>query len=198
MILRYLQQGQAASEPAEVRGYRSGYLPAQRREIEQGLRQGRVRTVVATSALELGIDIGGMGAARAGRLPRHHRRNPAAGRPGRPRAIDESLAVLVASADPLDQFLAHHTDFFFGRSPEQALINADNLLILLQHIRCAAFELPFRAGEGFGRVPPDRLAEYLDFLEQSGVVHRPATATSGWPSSILPRASRCAAPRRRP
>jgi DEAD/DEAH box helicase domain-containing protein len=171
MILRYLQEDQPADEAQGIRGYRGGYLPAQRREIEQGLRQGRVRTVVATSALELGVDIGGMGAAVLAGYPGGIAATwQQAGRAGRGR--DESLAVLVASADPLDQFLAHHTGFFFGRSPEQALIHADNLLILLQHIRCAAFELPFRAGDGFGRLPPDDLAANLDFLEQSGVLHR--------------------------
>jgi DEAD/DEAH box helicase domain-containing protein len=171
MILRYLQQGLASGEASEVRGYRGGYLPAQRREIEQGLRQGRVRTVVATSALELGVDIGGMGAAVLAGYPGAIAATwQQAGRAGRGR--DESLAVLVASADPLDQFLAHHTDFFFGRSPEQALIKANNLLILLQHVRCAAFELPFRAGDGLGRLPPEVLTENLDFLEQSGTVHR--------------------------
>jgi DEAD/DEAH box helicase domain-containing protein len=171
MILRYIQEGQEAGDRQDIRGYRGGYLPAQRREIEQGLRQGKVRTVVATSALELGIDIGGMGAAVLAGYPGTIAATwQQAGRAGRGR--DESLAVLVASADPLDQFLAHHTGFFFERSPEQALINADNLLILLQHIRCAAFELPFRDGDGFGRVSPETLAENLEFLEQSGVVHR--------------------------
>jgi DEAD/DEAH box helicase domain-containing protein len=172
-ILRYLQDGQAAGGRQDVRGYRGGYLPAQRREIEHGLRQGSVRTVVATSALELGVDIGGMGAAVLAGYPGTIAGAwQQAGRAGR--GSDESLAVLVASADPLDQFLAHHADFFFGRSPEQALINPDNLLILLQHVRCAAFELPFRDGDGFGRVPPGRLMENLDFLDQSGVVHHSA------------------------
>jgi DEAD/DEAH box helicase domain-containing protein len=93
-----------------------------------------------------------------------------AGRAGRQGEV--SLAVLIVSANPLDQFLAHHPDYFFGRSPEQALINPNNLLILLQHLRCAAFELPFEAGAGFGRVETEHLQEFLQFLSESGELHR--------------------------
>ncbi|NJN93513.1 MAG: ATP-dependent helicase, partial [Anaerolineales bacterium] len=97
----------------------------------------------------------------------------AAGRSSR-RQQDDSLALLIATANPLDQFLAHHPDYFFERSPEQALINPDNLLILLQHLRCAAFELPFRRGEGFGRVDAALLAEFLQFLQANGELHASA------------------------
>jgi DEAD/DEAH box helicase domain-containing protein len=79
---------------------------------------------------------------------------------------------MVTTADPLDQFLASHPDYFFGRSPEHALINPDNLLILLDHLRCAAFELPFQAGEAFGGVPAGRVQEFLEFLEVQGILHR--------------------------
>ena len=173
MLLRYLSPAPSQGEGTgvRVRGYRSGYLPSQRREIERGLREGTVRAVVATNALELGIDIGGMGAAvlvgYPGTIAATWQQAGRAGRQG-----DASLAVLVASADPLDQFLAHHPNYFFGRSPEHALINADNLLILLQHLRCAAFELPFRDDENFGRVPGSRVAEFLQFLEENHVLHR--------------------------
>lgn len=161
----------AGSRGQAVRGYRSGYLPAHRRAIEQGLREGEVRAVVATSALELGIDIGGMGAAVLAGYPGSIARTwQQAGRAGRQH--EAALAVLIASADPLDQFLAGHPDYFFDRSPEQALINPDHLLILLQHVRCAAFELPFQAGDSFGRVEAGRLAEYLEFLRQAGILHR--------------------------
>lgn len=153
-----------------IRGYRSGYLPEQRREIERGLRQGQVRAVIATTALELGIDIGGLGAAILIGYPGTVAATwQQAGRAGR--GEEPSLAVLVATADPLDQFLASHPDYFFDRSPEQALINPDNLLILLGHLRCAAFELPFRSGDSFGWVEPERLKEFLDFLESEGVLH---------------------------
>ena len=154
----------------EIRGYRSGYLPSQRRAIEKGLRDGTVKSVVATNALELGIDIGGLGAAvlvgYPGTIASVWQQ---AGRAGR--GDDPALAVLVASASPLDQFLAHHPDYFFERSPEQALINPDHLLILLNHLRCAMFELPFQKGEGFGSLPAKTVQEYLDFLVTGQEAH---------------------------
>jgi DEAD/DEAH box helicase domain-containing protein len=190
LMLSYLRQGGGAPEPASfsfdralrsdisreetgmtaLRGYRSGYLPEQRREIERGLRQGQVRLVVATNALELGIDIGGMGAALLVGYPGTIASTwQQAGRAGR--GAERSLAVLVATADPLDQFLAAHPEYLFGRSPEQALVNPDNPLILLDHLRCAAFELPFHEGERFGDVDPVELGEYLLFLSEQGILH---------------------------
>ncbi len=155
----------------QIRAYRSGYLPRQRREIERGLREGRVRTVVATSALELGIDIGGMGAAVLAGYPGTIAGTwQQAGRAGRQN--ETSLAVLVTSAGPLDQFLAHHPHYFFDRSPEQALINPDNLLILWQHLRCAAFELPFQIGQNFGRVEAEQVTELLQVLHAGGDLHQ--------------------------
>jgi DEAD/DEAH box helicase domain-containing protein len=160
-----------ATSPAEsLRGYRSGYLPGQRRQIEKGLREGSVRAVVATNALELGIDIGGLGAAvlvgYPGTIASAWQQ---AGRAGR--GDDLALAVMVASANPLDQFLAHHPDYFFGRSPEQALINPDHLLILLNHLRCAMFELPFKKGETFGSLPAATVEEVLGFLVENREAH---------------------------
>ena len=154
-----------------VRGYRSGYLPAQRREIEGGLRSGKVRIVVATTALELGIDIGAMGAALLAGYPGTIAATwQQAGRAGR--GLDAALAVLVTSSDPLDQFLARNPAYFFGRSPEQGLVNPDNLLILLGHLRCAAFELPFQVGEGFGNIQAEQLQEFLEYLQGEGLLHR--------------------------
>ncbi len=174
LILRYLSPspvGDGGGSGVGVRGYRGGYLPTLRREIERGLRDGTVRAVVATNALELGIDIGGMGAAILVGYPGTiAATRQQAGRAGR--GDDASLALLVASADPLDQFLARHPDYLFDRSPERALINPDNLLILLAHLRCAAFELPFRRDEEFGHVDSSRVAEFLQFLAESGVVHQ--------------------------
>jgi DEAD/DEAH box helicase domain-containing protein len=168
VMLNYLRE--AAENPEGVRGYRSGYLPRQRREIESGLRSGEVRAVVATPALELGIDIGGMDAAVLAGYPGTISGTwQQTGRAGRTREI--SLATLVTSANPLDQFLARHPDFFFSSSPEQALINSNNLLILLGHIRCAAFELPFHVGEGFGEVGGEEVAEFLHILEEGQEVH---------------------------
>ncbi|MEW6239606.1 MAG: DEAD/DEAH box helicase [Chloroflexota bacterium] len=154
-----------------IRGYRSGYLPQQRREIEKGLRDGSVRMVVATNALELGIDIGGLGAALLVGYPGGIASAwQQAGRAGR--GEEAALAVLVAGAGPLDQFLAHHPDYFFGRSPEQGLVNPNHLLILLEHLRCAAFELPFQPGEGFGRLPSETVREFLDILTSNGELHQ--------------------------
>ena len=183
IILTYLQseRREAKSKKGEashfsllaseaIRGYRSGYLPSQRREIEKGLRDGSIRLVVATNALELGIDIGGLGAAILVGYPGTIASTwQQAGRAGRGDA--PAMAVLVASASPLDQFLVHHPDYFFGLSPEQALINPDHLLILLNHLRCALFELPFLQGETFGDLPAGQVEELLKFLVASNESH---------------------------
>lgn len=153
-----------------IRGYRSGYLPAHRREIEQGLRAGEVRLVVATNALELGIDIGGLGAALLvgypGSLASTYQQAGRAGRGDAP-----AVSILLASPAPIDQFLAHHPETLFGRSPERGLINPDHLLILLNHIRCALFELPFGLDEGFGGLPAGMVQEYLQALAAGGEAH---------------------------
>jgi DEAD/DEAH box helicase domain-containing protein len=153
VLLTYLQQanppkpGQA--EP--VRGYRGGYLPGERREIERGLREGRIRGVVTTNALELGIDIGSLDACvmagYAGSIASTWQR---AGRAGR--RSGTSCAVFIASSAPLDQFIVQHPDYFFGSSPEHAHIQPDNLEILVNHLKCAAFELPLSPDERFGNV----------------------------------------------
>jgi DEAD/DEAH box helicase domain-containing protein len=177
-------ESRTTNHASRIRGYRSGYLPSQRRAIEQGLRDGSVRTVVATNALELGIDIGGLGAAilvgYPGTVASAWQQAGRAGRGDAPAA-----AVLVASSLPLDQFLAHHPEYFLERSPEQALINPDHLLILLEHLRCAMFELPFEKGEHFGRMDVD---EFLEFL----VANREAYETNDkffWMSDQYPAAN---------
>ena len=157
-------------ETLELRGYRSGYLPGVRRQIEAGLRRGEVRAVVATNALELGIDIGQLGAAVLVGYPGSIAAVwQQAGRAGR--GAELSAAILVATPSPLDQYLAAHPDYLFERSPEQALIDPDNPLILLSHLRCAAFELPFQNEADFGGLPAGEVAEYLDFLTSEGVLH---------------------------
>ncbi len=170
-----------------IRGYRSGYLPSQRREIERGLRDGSIRLVVATNALELGIDIGGLGAAilvgYAGSISSTWQQ---AGRAGR--GDDPAAAVLVASPNPLDQFLAHHPEYFFGRSPEHALVNPDHLLILLEHLRCALFELPFKEGEGFGKLSAETVREYLDVLVANNEAHASAEKVF-WMADAYPAAN---------
>jgi DEAD/DEAH box helicase domain-containing protein len=172
LLLTYLHPSPARRREAggegEIRGYRSGYLPAQRREIERGLRDGSVKLVVATNALELGIDIGGLGAALLVGYPGTIASvTQQAGRAGRGEA--PAVSVLVATANPLDQFLAHHPEYFFARSPEQALVNPDHLLILLNHLRCALFELPFEKDERFGSLD---VGEFLEFLEANQEAHR--------------------------
>ena len=169
ILLTYIQSS-IVKRQSEIRGYRSGYLPHQRREIEQGLRDGSVKTVVATNALELGIDIGGLGAAilvgYPGTIASARQQSGRAGR-----GDDPAVSVLVASPNPLDQFLAHHPEYFFGSSPEQALVNPNHLLILLEHLRCAMFELPFQKGDGFGSISDELLDEYLEFLVANQDAH---------------------------
>jgi len=169
LILNYLRQSQDAAADT-IRGYRSGYLPHERRSIERELRHGTVQAVIATNALELGIDIGGMEATVLAGYPGTIAATwQQAGRSGRGDA--PSLTVLLTSADPLDQFLAHHPDYFFGRSPEQGLTDPDNLLILLEHLQCAAYELPFTAGQEFGDVSSQRVQEILDYLSAQNILH---------------------------
>ena len=172
VLLTYLQRanrpGPGEAEP--IRGYRGGYLPGERREIERGLRDGRIRGVVATSALELGIDIGSLDASvmagYAGSIASTWQR---AGRAGR--RSGTSCAVMVASSAPLDQFIVQHPDYFFGRSPEHAYVQPDNLEILVNHLKCAAFELPIAPEERFGDVDLPGLCERMTdagFLHRSG------------------------------
>ncbi len=153
--------------PEQVRGYRGGYLPLRRREIERGLREGLVRAVVATNALELGIDIGALDAAVMAGYPGTIASTwQRAGRAGRRQG--RSAAVMVASSAPIDQFVVRNPSYFFDQSPEHALVNPDNLHILLDHVKCAAFELPFGADERFGR---EEVQEILRLLAEEGFVH---------------------------
>ncbi len=154
--------------PDRVAGYRAGYLPSERRAIEKGLREGDVLAVAATNALELGIDIGRLQAALLVGYPGTIASTwQQAGRAGRTQ--DLSAAILVATSDPLDQYIVRHPEYFFGQSPEAGLVNPDNLYVLTSHVRCAAFELPVDEGERFG---PNTLPEILDYLEQQQIVHR--------------------------
>jgi DEAD/DEAH box helicase domain-containing protein len=155
-----------------VRGYRGGYLPRERREIERRLRDGEIRAVVATNALELGIDIGSLDAVVMAGYPGTIASSwQRAGRAGRRKGT--SAAVLVASSAPLDQYIVEHPDFFFGQSPEHAYINPENLEILIGHLKCAAFELPLRDGEKFGQ---HEVGEICKFLEEGGFLHHSAGA----------------------
>jgi DEAD/DEAH box helicase domain-containing protein len=172
ILLTYLQQANPhlPGKPETIRGYRGGYLPNERREIERGLRDGKIRGVVSTSALELGIDVGSLDtvvmAGYPGTIAATWQR---AGRAGR--RSGSSCAVLVASSSPLDQFIVRHPDYFFGNTPEHAFIQPDNLEILINHLKCAAFELPIAPTEKFGDTDlPDLCARLVEagFLHLAG------------------------------
>ena len=172
VMLTYLQQANPPQPGGRdtVFGYRGGYLPGERRAIERGLRSGDIRGVVATNALELGIDIGSLDVAVMAGYPGTIASTwQRAGRAGR--RSGTSCAVLVASSAPLDQFIVQHPEYFLGKSPEHAYIQPDNLEILVNHLKCAAFELPLSAEEHFGEIDLpalcDRLAE-AGFLHQAG------------------------------
>jgi DEAD/DEAH box helicase domain-containing protein len=187
LLLGFLRDQCAAEglDPQSVRGYRAGYLPEERRAIEAGLRGGSVRCVVATSALELGVDIGTLGAAVIAGYPGTVASFwQQAGRAGR--REEESLAILVASPDPLDQFLMAHPEFLLGRSPEHARINPDNLAILAGHLRCSAFELPFSRGELFGS---ENVDELLTALAEEGELHQSESGEVSWVGEDYPAAA---------
>ncbi len=172
VLLTYLQQANPPQpgQPKPIRGYRGGYLPGERREIERGLRDGRILGVVATNALELGIDVGCLDACVMAGYPGSIASTwQRAGRAGR--RSGSSCAVFVASSAPLDQFIVQHPEYFFGSSPEHAHIQPDNFEILVNHLKCAAFELPISPDEQFGKVDLPELCQQLGeagFLHQSG------------------------------
>jgi len=168
VLVTYLKQlvKDKLGNSEKIRGYRGGYLPNQRREIEKGLRTGDILGVVSTNALELGIDIGSLQVSIMCGYPGTISSTwQQAGRAGR--RNDTSLAILVASSNPLDQYIIKHPEFFLKANPEQGLINPNNLLILMSHIKCAAFELPFEDGETFGI---DFLEPLLAYLEEEKVL----------------------------
>ncbi len=180
VLLGYLRDAVATNggDPATVRGYRGGYLPHERRAIEQGLRGGTIRGVVATNALELGVDIGQLGAAVMAGYPGTLASTwQQAGRAGR--RSEAGAAVIVMSGAPLDQYIALHPRYLFERSVEHARINPDNLLILLAHVRCAVYELPFAPGETFGSAVD--VADLLDFLaHDEGTIHAAPNGGYRW------------------
>ena len=170
VLLRYLQQANPMppGQPPAIRGYRGGYLPGERRDIERGLREGRIRGVVSTNALELGIDVGSLDATVMAGYPGTIASTwQRAGRAGR--RSGSSCAVLVASSAPLDQYIVQHPNYFFERSPEHAFVQPDNLEILVNHLKCAAFELPIESTETFGGAD---LPELCERLAEAGFLHR--------------------------
>ncbi len=169
IILTYLQEViKHKLGPKAIRGYRGGYLPTERRSIEKGLRSGEIYGVVSTNALELGVDIGQLQVCVMTGYPGSIASTwQQAGRAGRRHS--ESLVIMVASSSPLDQYVIQNPDYFFNKSPETARINPDNLIIVIDHIKCAAYELPFTVGEKFGSFETE---EVLEYLAEERVLHQ--------------------------
>ncbi len=185
IMLRYLRDKVSEDvDTSRIMGYRGGYLPEQRREIERKLRAGEILCVVATNALELGIDIGGLDAVVCagypGSVAATWQRFGRAGRRG-----DRSICVLVTSSAPLDQFLAREPEYLLGAPIEEARIDPDNPEILIQHLKCGAFELPFRRGETYGTLGADDTSAALEFLVQHKVLHE-TNGTFHWAADAYP------------
>jgi DEAD/DEAH box helicase domain-containing protein len=185
VMLRYLRDKVAPDvDASKVMGYRGGYLPEQRREIERKLREGEILCVVSTNALELGIDIGALDAVVCAGYPGSvaatwQRFGRAGRRNGR------SICVLVTSSAPIDQYLAREPSYLLGAPIEEARIDPDNPEILIQHLKCAAFELPFQRGEQFGTLDSESTGNALEFLEQHKVVHE-NKGTFHWAADAYP------------
>jgi DEAD/DEAH box helicase domain-containing protein len=196
LVYRYARERLQRIEPAprsmestrrledRIRPYRGGYLPEERRKIEKALFSGELRGVVCTNALELGIDVGSLDAAvLIGAPPTLASAWQQAGRAGR--GDDPALAVLVAYNETVDQYLMRHPDYFFGRSPEAAVIDPHNPYILAQQLACAAYELPLSAAdqEAFGPQMPEIVAA----LEEAGET-RAIDGRAYWASTEFPAA----------
>ena len=185
VMTKYLKDLYARSgdDPEKVRGYRGGYLPDLRREIEAGLRAGRIEAVAATNALELGIDIGSLDASVLVGYPGTVASAwQQAGRAGRRRG--SSLAVLIARNAPVDQYVAEHPEYLFEGSAEAAALDPDNLVIRANHLKCSAFELPFRDGDRFGGAPGT--AEILEHLEKRSRILHHAEGLYHWAADAYP------------
>lgn len=183
ILLTYLRAAMKSlkKSPHLIRGYRGGYLPNQRREIEKGLRNGSIQGVVSTNALELGIDIGQLSVAIMCGYPGTIASTwQQAGRAGRRSSI--SVAILVATSAPLDQYIINHPEYFFESLPEMGIVDPNNLMILLSHLKCAAFELPFKDDECFGA---ESTGELLKYLEEHQVIHH-AGDQYHWSSETYP------------
>ncbi len=199
IMLKYLRAkvGDVAGSEA-IQAYRGGYLPERRRAIEAGLRNGEVLCVVATNALELGIDIGDLDAVVCSGYPGSvagtWQRFGRAGRRG-----DTSIAVLVCSSDSLDQYLARTPEYLLDSNAEEARIDPSNVEILIQHLKCAAFEAPFEIsargarpaspapalGESYLTLDPSATRDALDYLASHGLVHE-AGGRYHWAGEAFP------------
>src|SRR6184192_2845995 len=183
LLLTYLRARfpQPQWPPDLIRGYRGGYLPSERRAIERGLRDGTVRGVVSTNALELGIDIGALQAAVLIGYPGTVASTwQQMGRAGRREEL--SAAFLVATSSPVDQYVVQHPDYVLQRSPEAGLVNPDNLHLLVNHLKCGAFEIPFERKERFGTEDTPGVLSYLD---EQGILHE-AGGRYHWSAQSFP------------
>lgn len=182
MLVTYLNSLTAKKiNDDSIQGYRGGYLPSERRAIEKGLRDGSIQMVVSTNALELGVDIGQLQACIMTGYPGNIASAwQQAGRAGRRQ--DEALIIYVAQSTALDQYIVNHPTYFFGTYPEEARINPDNIIILMDHLKCAAFELPFSMTDTYGEFT---VQELLAYLEEEGVLVKTSTQWH-WMSDRFP------------
>ncbi|MBK3496772.1 DEAD/DEAH box helicase [Viridibacillus sp. YIM B01967] len=167
MLVTYMKElTKKKIQDESIRGYRGGYLPSERRLIEKGLRDGTIQTVVSTNALELGVDIGQLQACIMTGYPGNIASAwQQAGRAGRRQ--DAALIIYVAQSTALDQYIVNHPNYLLGSAPEEARIYPDNMLILMDHLKCASFELPFKTTDMYGEF---EIQELLEYLQQEGVL----------------------------
>ena len=191
VLTKYLKDSfesnrESMNKPECIAGYRGGYLPNRRRAIEKGVKNGEIKGIISTNALELGIDIGSLDAAvlagYPGTISSTWQQIGRAGRRGK-----TALGIFIARSHPVDQFLMKYPEYFFSSSPEHARINPDNLMILVDHIKCATFEIPFDEGEKFGGVKWDDLEEILKFLSEGGILNKSGNRYF-WSEDVYPAA----------
>lgn len=183
VILTYLKRELAGDfgQGISLAGYRGGYLPNERRRIERGLRSGDITGVVSTNALELGIDIGSLDVSIIVGYPGSIASLwQQAGRAGR--RSGTSMTIMVANSSPINQFLCSEPQYVFERTPESGMIDPDNLIIRSNHLKCAAFELPYTEDETDGDIADLKI---LDYLTEQKVV-RKSQDKYHWSSEIYP------------
>lgn len=167
MLVTYMKSLTAKKIQDEtIRGYRGGYLPSERRKIEKGLRDGTIQCVVSTNALELGVDIGQLQACIMTGYPGNIASAwQQAGRAGRRQ--DDALIIYVAQSTAMDQYIIKHPYYLFESTPEEARVYPDNMLILMDHLKCAAFELPFSVNDTYGEF---EVQDLLEYLQEEGIL----------------------------
>jgi len=183
IMLTYLQQELKGylNTGVNIAGYRGGYLPRERRKIESGLRQGTITGVVSTNALELGIDIGHLDVSiiigYPGSIASLWQQ---AGRAGRRQG--SAVTIMVANSSAINQFLCSEPKYIFDHNPESGIIDPHNLIIRTNHLKCAAFELPFGESE---IADDDGTIQILDYLTASNLLRKTGNRYH-WSSEIYP------------